>query len=190
MKNQIQNFIGIITEAENKKRIERIKLTYGKDDLEPVMSEETIDYHFGELYKTYCDRYNSGEGDPNFNQAGAFLHSIYFSQFKPPSGSNKPTGDSLDFIEKHFKSWDKFKEDFEKEAMAIQGSGWVYLSKNGSIKTIKNHQIKNDILLLVDWWEHAWALDYQSDKKRYLKNTWRIIDWSVINEKILEGDFL
>ena len=68
--------------------------------------------------------------------------------------------------------------------MGIQGSGWVYLAKNGEIKTIKNHQIKNDIILLIDWWEHAWALDYQSDKKKYLENQWKIINWNVISARV------
>jgi len=190
MTNQIQNFIGIITEAEKKTHIDRIKLPYEKDELNPIMSKETIDYHFGDLYGGYVKRFNKGEGDPDFNEAGAFLHDIYFTQFKPPSGANKPTGLSQKLIEKYFKSWEDFKEDFEKTAMGIQGSGWAYLSKSGSIKTIKNHQIKNDILLLIDWWEHAWALDYQADKQRYLKNIWRIIDWPVIDKRISEGGIL
>jgi Fe-Mn family superoxide dismutase len=73
----------------------------------------------------------------------------------------------------------------KKEAMKIQGSGWIYLSKNGEIRTIKNHQIKKDILLLIDWWEHAWALDYQSDKEKYINNLWKIINWDLINNRIL-----
>lgn len=180
MTNQIQNLVSIITEAEKKQKLERIKLDYAKNDLEPVMSAETIDYHYGKLYKTYCDRYNAGEGDPDFNEAGAFLHSLYFSQFREPAGANAPTGPARTFIEKHFKTWDAFKEQFEEEAMKIQGSGWIYLAKNGTIKTIKNHQIKNDIVILIDWWEHAWALDYQADKKGYLKGQWRIMDWNYI----------
>jgi Fe-Mn family superoxide dismutase len=68
--------------------------------------------------------------------------------------------------------------------MGIQGSGWVYLSKNGQIKTITNHAIKHDIILLIDWWEHSWALDYQADKQKYLNNIWRIINWSVINDRL------
>ncbi len=68
--------------------------------------------------------------------------------------------------------------------MAIQGSGWVYLSTKGEIKTIPNHQVRTDIALLIDWWEHAWSLDYQSDKERYLDNIWRIINWDVINERL------
>ena len=52
------------------------------------------------------------------------------------------------------------------------------------IKTIKNHEVKNDIVLLVDWWEHAWALDYQSDKSKYLDNIWRIINQDIVNDRI------
>lgn len=173
----IQKFI-----VEGKKdKLIQLKLSYDRSDLDPVTSKETIDYHYGTLYKAYVDRYNKGEGDDDFNEAGAFLHNIYFAQLKKPEGSNRPYDSILEFIEKHYKTFDAFKEEFEKTAMKIQGSGWIYLARDGKIKTIINHEIKNDIVLLVDWWEHAWALDYQADKKSYLNNTWKIIDWRFIN---------
>lgn len=176
------NFIKYLGEGKHTpKTLTQIELPYKRDALEPSISEKTIDYHFTELYGGYVKRFNKGEGDPDFNEAGAFLHAIYFNQFQEPKDSNKPDGLILEFINKHFKTFNNFKEEFEKEAMAIQGSGWVYLARDGSIKTIKNHQIRMDIILLVDWWEHAWALDYQADKKKYLKNIWRIIDWNAIN---------
>ena len=68
--------------------------------------------------------------------------------------------------------------------MGIQGSGWVYLATDGKIKTIANHEIKMDIVLLIDWWEHAWALDHQADKKGYLANQWKIINWNLISSRI------
>jgi len=68
--------------------------------------------------------------------------------------------------------------------MKIQGSGWVYLATDGKIKTIKNHEIKMDIVFLVDFWEHAWALDYQADKKSYLKNIYKIVNWNVISARV------
>jgi Fe-Mn family superoxide dismutase len=148
------------------------------------MSKDTIDYHYGELYGGYVKRFNKGEGDADFNEAGAFLHNIYFTQFQKPTRSNEPDGSAGEFITKHYKTFDKFTDAFEKEAMKIQGSGWVYLARDGSIKTIKNHQIKQDIVLLVDWWEHAWALDYQADKKGYLANQWKIMNWNVISARI------
>jgi Fe-Mn family superoxide dismutase len=175
-----------LQETKGPTRLTQAKLPYDKGDLDPSLSEETIDYHYGQLYKAYVDRYNKGEGDADFNEAGAFLHSIYFSQFRSPKGSNKPEGNIEEFINDHFKSWNDFKEEFLKVAMGIQGSGWVYLSRNGQIKTIKNHQIKKDIVILIDWWEHAWALDYQSHKDKYLEGQWKIINWDFINTRIAD----
>jgi len=180
------NFIKrVIQEGKGHEPLKQITLDYDRKELDPALSEDTLDYHFGKLYKAYVDRFNKGEGDPDFNEAGAFLHSIYFSQFQEYSTGNKPSGIALEFIEKHHKSWDKFKESFEEIAMKIQGSGWAYLAKDGKIKTIINHEIKNDIILLIDWWEHAWALDYQADKKKYLTNQWKIINWEIINIRLL-----
>ena len=109
---------------------------------------------------------------------------IYFSQFKAPTNNNKPTDLIAEFIDKHFDSFEEFKQEIEKTAMGIQGSGWVYLARNGKIKTITNHAIKKDILLLVDWWEHSWSLDYQADKAKYLNNLWKIIDWDTVNSSL------
>ena len=180
------NFIKTIAEGRTPKELKQITLPYPRDGLGRSLSKASIDYHFGKLYKGYVDRFNAGEGDADFNEAGAFLHSIYYNQFRSPKGNNIPIGTISDFIVQHFKSWDKFKEEFEKTAMAIQGSGWVYLSQDGKIKTIVNHEIVKDILIIIDWWEHAWALDYQADKKKYLENQWKIIDWDRINVK-MEG---
>ena len=179
-------FIKYVTLVEDRapKTLTQTALPYKRDDLEPSISEDTIKYHYGKLYKGYVDRYNSGEGDADFNEAGAFLHDILFTQYSAPKSNNQPTGKSLDLITERFGSYDKFKDEFAKQAMKIQGSGWIYLSWRGEIKTIKNHEIKKDIAVLVDWWEHAWALDYQADKKAYLTNQWKIIDWDIINQRI------
>jgi superoxide dismutase len=178
------NFVKYITENKENKNLVQVTLPYNRDELGRSLSKASINYHYGQLYKGYVDRFNKGEGDPDFNEAGAFLHSIYFTQFRPPKNSNSPKGIILEFIEKHFKSWDKFKKEFHDAAMKIQGSGWVYLSKNGTIKTITNHQIKHDIVLLIDWWEHAFQFDFGSDKSKYLEKQWLIIDWDKINEKL------
>lgn len=182
--NFIKEFILNEEKRTPDNKLFRAKLSYALTDLAPVISEETMDYHYGKLYKTYVDRYNAGEGDPDFNEAGAFLHDIYFTQFKEPKKSNQPTDAIKEFIDEHYESYNDFKNAIQKEAMSIQGSGWVYLSKNGQIKTIKNHAKRSDILLLIDWWEHAWALDYQADKQKYLDNIWKIIDWNVISQRM------
>lgn len=178
------NFIKTILEGKTLKQLEQAQLPYAKTDLGKSLSKATLDYHYGKLYKGYVDRFNNGEGDSNFNEAGAFLHEIYFTQFQKPTNNNKPDGSAGELITKNFKTFDKFKDKFAEEAMKIQGSGWIYLSNDGKIKTITNHEIKQDIALLIDWWEHAWALDYQADKKGYLNNQWKIINWNVVSSRI------
>jgi len=180
--SDLKKFIELTESTREKLVLE--PLPYDRGDLESVMSKETIDYHYGKLAQGYVDRYNHGEGDDEFNKAGAFLHNIFFPQLKSPAGNNKPNGVSQEFINKKFSSFDDMKSEFEKNAMAIQGSGWVYLARNGKIKTISNHEIRSDIILLIDWWEHSWALDYRADKAKYLNNIWKAINWSVINDRI------
>ena len=170
-----------------KKQLVTLPLNYNKNDLEPVMSSDTIDYHYEHLAKNYAINYNTCKGNPRFNKAGNFLHNIFFSQFKKPSvsiKSNIPYGQIGIFIKKYYGSFDKFKDELKSIAMKIEGSGWIYLSTDGNIKVIHNHAIRNDILLLIDWWEHAWALDYKSNKAEYLDNIWSIIDYNIINKKI------
>lgn len=181
--NNTRQLINII-EAKSKKKLELLPLSYRKNDLEPVLSEKTLNYHYNKLAKGYVERFNNKEGDPVFNEAGAFLHNILFAQFQQPKGSNEPTGLISAIIKRKYGTFENFKKEFAQQAMKIQGSGWIYLSKSGTIKTIVNHEIRKDIFLLVDWWEHAWALDYQSDKGKYLDAIWKIINWDVINNRL------
>ena len=174
---EILNAIDVL--LEEKAKYKQITLPYSRTDLKPVMSKETLDYHYGKLYKGYVDKANKRKGG-DFQIAGAFLHSLYFEQFQKPSTNNNPTGVCAELI----KDFSKFQKEFEETAMSIEGSGWVYMDTSGNIKTIANHKKINNIALLVDWWEHSWALDYKADKASYLKNTWRIIDWSVVNDRI------
>lgn len=165
------------------KNIEIDPLKFTRKDVEMVMSDDTLNLHYNKLAKGYAKRYNNNEGDVDFNYAGVFLHNIWFDQFRAARIINKPNGPIASFIEKHYGTYGEFQDKFQEIAMKIQGSGWVYLSSKGEIKTIVNHEVRDDILLLVDWWEHAWILDYGSDKKEYLKQLWKIIDWNRISSR-------
>ena len=156
----------IIDLLEEKKKLELKALPYSMTALAPVKSKATIENHYGKLARGYVDRYNKGEGDATFNEAGAYLHNIYFPQLRAPRNANSPYGASLALINQHFGNFTDFKQDFEDEAMKLQGSNWIYLSRSGQIKTIRNHAIRTDIALLVDWWEHAFVQDYGADKKK------------------------
>jgi Fe-Mn family superoxide dismutase len=177
----------IIEEAVAKVPLSQDKLRYKRKDLAPVLSQDTLDVHYGKLAKAYVDRYNKGEGDRDFNYGGARLHNIYFSQFREPKGANKPTGRFAEIIDAKYGSYGEFQDEFTKVAMGLQGSNWIYVDQKGNIQVIKNHSYKDSmkIVLLVDWWEHSWFLDYHSDKQKYLQNIWRIIDWDVINQRLV-----
>jgi Fe-Mn family superoxide dismutase len=179
----IRELINLV-EEKSKGELKLNPLPYKKTELAPVMSKDTIDYHYGKLATGYVKRYNAGEGDADFNEAGAYLHNVFFPQLMPPKGGNKPVGASEALINKKYGNFNNFKKEFTAVAMSIQGSGWIYMSRTGDIKTIKNHQVRKDLALLIDWWEHAWALDYQSDKSKYLNNIWRIINWEVVNQRL------
>mgnify|MGYP003344110369 CR=1 FL=1 len=177
-----------LLEAKNKTDLVQAKLPYARSGLAPVMSHGEIDFHYGKLYKGYVDRYNKGEGDPKFNEAGAYLHGIFFTQFANPGTRSAtgrvPSGQALSIINRSHTNFIKFKENFKEEAMKVQGSGWVYLSTSGRIKTIKNHAKRTDIVVLLDMWEHAYNTDYGSNKAKYIDNIWRIVNWDAVNHRL------
>lgn len=151
-------------------------------ELTLVISKETLDLHLT-LANNYCTNYNK-DINIDFSYAGYFLHNLLFTQYREVRNTNNPNGPMKGFITKHFDSFEDMKLAFEEEAMKLQGSNWIYLAYDGKIKTIHNHEVRDDILLLVDWWEHAWILDYGSDKKKYLSEQWKIINWNVISTRL------
>lgn len=170
-----------LLESKSKEDIGIVELSYSNNSLEPVMSNDSMKLHYGKLAHAYAERFNNDEGDLDFNYAGAMLHNIFFTQFRPSRNKNEPNGPVGNLIKQKFKSYSNFIDEFLKTAMSIQGSGWCYLSRSGEIKTIPNHQMRDDILILVDMWEHSYILDYGTDKSKYLENIWKIMDWNKIN---------
>ena len=99
---------------------------------------------------------------------------------------NKPTGEIKTLIESKHDSFEAFKKELIRSAMTIQGSGWVYVAKNGNIKTTPNQSYKTDILMPVDMWEHSFS-DYvpaKDAKKKYIEGMMRIINWESINLRL------
>lgn len=172
-----------LIESKSSKDLSIDRLKYDKGALSPVLSSTAMERHL-DLAKAYAERYNDGEGDPVFNEAGVFLHNIFFSQFTRPKTNNRPAGPVLTLINRKYGDFGSFREEFARRAMSLQGSNWIYLAKNGDIKTIKNHAKRTDIILLVDWWEHAWFTDYGTNKKKYLENIWRIVNWGAVNSRL------
>jgi len=180
----MRDLLTLVEAATVPSKLETTPLPYTHKALDPVMSADTIEYHYEHLAKGYAKRYNAGEGDSTFNRAGSFLHNKFFPQLQAPKGANRPKGAVLELIESKFKTYEDFKVAFKEVAMKLQGSGWVYLSTSGEIKTIKDHAVRTDICVLLDMWEHAFALQYQWRKEEYIDSFWKIVNWNVCSERI------
>lgn len=181
------------------------KLPYAPDALTPVISEETINFHWGKHEQAYIDNLNSliegteyqdmalediikkSEGKVFNNASQAWNHIFYFLQFMP-GGQKEPSGALLQQIESQFGSFDAFKEKFVEAGAGIFGSGWVWLSADdkGNLVITAASNAQNPLtnglrpILVFDVWEHAYYLDYQNRRKDYLEKLWDIVDWSII----------
>lgn len=189
-------------------KYEQPNLPYAADALEPVISQDTINYHYGKHEKAYIDNLNkliSGTKYENmeledvirlsdgalFNNASqAWNHIFYFFSFSPDGGGN-PTGELSAAINYQFGSFEAFKSAFEEAGVKLFGSGWVWLSKdgNGKLFITQGSNAANPLtqgltpLLCFDVWEHAYYLDYQNRRAEALHKLWDIVDWSVIESR-------
>ena len=191
------------------KKFELMTLPYAEDALEPVISSETIGFHYGKHLLTYVNNLNTLLSDTPLeglpleeivkkaeggilNNAGQILnHEMYFLQFKHPTENNIPTGTIADAIMNNFGSFDAFKEEFQKKGTTLFGSGWVWLSadQNGNLIITQETNAANPIqkgltpLLTFDVWEHAYYLDYQNRRADHLAALWQIVDWDIVEQR-------
>ena len=184
-------------------------LTYAPQDLEPVISKETIGFHHGKHLAGYVNNLNGLlEGSPLaglpleeivlkaeggvLNNAGQILnHNLYFEQFCAPKTDNRPIDKVAKAIIRDFGSFEAFKEEFQKKGITLFGSGWVWLSVDKDDKLIITQEgnAANPIqkgltpLLTFDVWEHAYYLDYQNRRPDHLAALWQIIDWEIVEKR-------
>ncbi|MDR0961538.1 MAG: superoxide dismutase [Mediterranea sp.] len=187
------------------------KLPYANNALEPVISQQTIDFHYGKHLQTYVNNLNGlvpgtefGNKDlvtivataPDgavFNNAGQVLnHTLYFLQFAPKPAKSEPTGKLAEAINRDFGSFENFKKEFSAAAVGLFGSGWAWLSadKNGKLVITKEANGSNPVragltpLLGFDVWEHSYYLDYQNRRADHIAALWSIIDWDVVGSRL------
>ena len=184
-------------------------LTYAPQDLEPVISKETIGFHHGKHLAGYVNNLNGLlEGSPLaglpleeivlkaeggvLNNAGQILnHNLYFGQFCAPKADHHPIGKVAKAIVRDFGSFEAFKEEFQKKGTTLFGSGWVWLSADKDDKLIITQEVNaaNPIqkgmkpLLTFDVWEHAYYLDYQNRRPDHLAALWQIVDWEIVEDR-------
>ena len=177
----------VMKEAREEK-LELQSLPYKITDLAPVLSKENVDYHYNVLSRGYVDRYNNKEGDADFNYGGAKLHNLWWQQLKPAKETSNYGGPIKQTIDANYGDLKGLTEAITEKAKTIQGSGWVYLTKTGTIKTTPNQSFKTDVFMLVDMWEHAFT-DYTPNKDakvKYIKGIIKLMDWNALNRR-LEG---
>ena len=183
-------------------------LPYAMDALEPHISRETLEYHYGKHHQTYVKTLNEliqntefsesalediikrAEGPVFNNAAQVWNHSFYWQCLSPTP--TEPRGDLKKALETHFESVAKFKEQFQKCAIANFGSGWTWLVKKPDGKLAiqntddaKDPLITGDVpLLTCDIREHAYYIDYRNERAKYVSAFWNIVNWDFVAKNL------
>ena len=187
-------------------------LPYADTALEPLISANTLSYHYAKHHKTYVDNLNklvegkdlasmsleeiihasAGKADMAgvFNNAAqVWNHTFYWNSLKP-NGGGKPTGAIAAAIDKDLGGYDKFKADLSAAAVTQFGSGWAWLvSDAGTLKIVKTGNAEVPLtkgqkpLLTIDVWEHAYYLDYQNLRAKYVETLIdKLLNWEFANQ--------
>ena len=189
-------------------KFELPKLSYALNELEPVISEKTMSFHYGKHHQTYVNNLNNLVAGTEFenadldtivkksngaifnNAAQVWNHNFYFLTFTPKK-ETVPSEKLAKAIDETFGSMEKFKEEFEKAAIAVFGSGWAWLVADnaGKLSIEKESNAGNPItrelkpLLTFDVWEHAYYLDYQNRRADQIKALWAIVNWEEVSKR-------
>ncbi|WP_346839279.1 superoxide dismutase [Fe] [Microbulbifer sp. SAOS-129_SWC] len=184
------------------------ELPYAKNALEPHISEETLEYHYGKHHKTYVDKLNGLlEGTPEadksleevikgasggvFNNAAQVWNHTFYWNCLSPNGGGEATGAVAEAINAAFGSFDKFKEEFTNSAVNNFGSGWTWLVKkgDGSVAIVNTSNAATPVteadqtpLLTCDVWEHAYYIDYRNARPKYMEAFWALVNWDFVNQ--------
>ena len=193
--------------------LQLVSLPYDYDDLQPVISERTMQLHHGKHLHGYVDRLaryiintpysnmplsrivimsdSSVYDQELFDNAGHVLnHNLYFLQFSP-HGGGEPQGALAKAIVNRWGSFEEFKHAFTQNGSQLFGSGWVWLAcdHEGHLYIVQEPNGGNPVthgmtpLLGIDVWEHAYYLDYQNRRTDHIDAVWNIIDWPVIEAR-------
>ena len=184
-------------------------LPYAEQALEPHISAETLHYHHGKHAAAYVDKLNSliagtpfaetssledivlqADGAIFNNAAQAWNHAFYFEQFAPKP-KRAPEGELAEAIKKAFGSVETLKEHIERDALALFGSGWVWLAadKHGELSLVSKANAGNPLtegmypLMAVDVWEHAYYIDHRNARAAGVKALWEVMCWGKIEDR-------
>lgn len=177
-------------------------LPYELNALEPHISKETLEFHYGKHHQTYVTNLNNLVAATEFenasledvvkkssggvfnNAAQVWNHTFYWHSLSP-NGGGAPTGKLAEAINAKWGSFDAFKDAFTKSAVGNFGSGWTWLVKkaDGSLDIVNTSNAgttltSDDVALLTcDVWEHAYYIDYRNARPKYLEVFWNLVNW-------------
>jgi len=177
-------------------------LPYEKNALEPHISTETLEYHYGKHHQTYVTNLNNLIAGTEFeslsledivkkssggifnNAAQVWNHTFYWNSLSP-NGGGEPTGALAEAIVAAFGSFENFKAELTKTAVTTFGSGWAWLVKNadGSLALVSTSNAATPLtagqtpLLTIDVWEHAYYVDYRNLRPKYVEAFWNLVNW-------------
>jgi Fe-Mn family superoxide dismutase len=185
------------------------KLPFAMDALAPVISKETLEYHYGKHHQAYVTNLNKlipgtefekaslediikKAGGGIFNNAAQVYNHTFYWNCLSPSGGGEPSGKLAEAIDKNFGSFAEFKKQFTQSAATNFGSGWTWLvkDKDGKLKIENTSNAGNPLkdgkkpLLTVDVWEHAYYIDYRNARPTYLEKIWDIFNWDFVAKNL------
>ena len=179
-------------------------LPYPMDALQPHMSKETLEYHYGKHHQAYVTNLNNlikgtefenasledivrrSSGGVFNNAAQVWNHTFFWNCMRPASGAAaEPSGALADAINAKWGSLAAFKEAFAKSGVGNFGSGWTWLVKkaDGSVDIVNTSNAGTPItgndqpLLTCDVWEHAYYIDYRNRRPDFLASWWNLANW-------------
>jgi len=169
------------------KELKPVKVLYDVAGLKPVISVAAFDIHYHNIYVKHVDDFNNHQGDSAFNKAGAFLHELYFDNIREARENNLPTGKCEHVINMRHGSFERFVSALFEQASRLQGNGWVFMNTSGYVNIIPNNRIVDNVALVIDLWEHSFLYMYGNDRNKYIQDHLSIINWEVVNRRMLEN---
>jgi Fe-Mn family superoxide dismutase len=180
-------------------------LPYAMDALAPTLSQETLEYHYGQHHQAYVTNLNNlipgtefesmgleeivmkSSGGIFNNAAQVWNHTFYWNCLSP-NGGGAPSGALAAAIDAKFGSFEEFKKQFNQAGATNFGSGWTWLVKNadGSLEIFNTSNAGTPMtsgkqaLLTLDVWEHAYYIDYRNLRPKYLETMWHIVNWDFV----------
>ena len=185
-------------------------LPYAQNALQPHISSETLEYHYGKHHKTYVAKLNTlvvgteyenmsleeiiTHANPGgiFNNAAQVWNHTFYWHCLSPEGGGEPSGKLADAINSAFGSFAEFKKAFTDSAINNFGSGWTWLVKNkdGTLSIINTSNAGCPLtegqtpLLTVDVWEHAYYIDYRNARPSYMDAFWALVNWAFVADNL------